>query len=207
MILGIVGSYRRDGTIDQAVSSVLAAAQSRGAETKKIYLLDFHLELCRNCRLCTQEPGTTPGQCPLEDDMPQLIAVLENADGYVIGAPVNVGSVNALTQRFLERLVCYAYWPWGQASPGMRKADAASKKAVLITSSAMPAIMGRLMTGSLKGLKLGAKMLGAKPVAKLFIGLSAMQQHQQLPIKVLRKTDRAAEALMRPKAGFLKRGR
>ena len=38
MILGIVGSYRKGRTIDQAVSWVLAAARTNGAETKKIYL-------------------------------------------------------------------------------------------------------------------------------------------------------------------------
>ena len=57
MILGIVGSYRKRGTIDQAVSSVLAAARTNGAETKKIYLKDLNIGFCNNCRRCTQEPG------------------------------------------------------------------------------------------------------------------------------------------------------
>ena len=53
MILGIVGSYRKGGTIDQAVSSVLAAARTNGAETKKIYLKDLNIRFCNNCRRCT----------------------------------------------------------------------------------------------------------------------------------------------------------
>ena len=194
MILGIVGSYRRQGTIDQAVSSVLAAARLNGAETKKIYLRDFHIELCTNCRLCTQAIGNDPGKCPLKDDMPEFIKEVERADAYVIGAPVNVGNVNALTQKFLERLVCYSYWPWGQAAPQIRN-SVPTKKVVLITSSAMPAILGKLFTGSLRGLKLGAKMIGAKPVSTIFVGLSAIKQREELPKNILRKAHRAAKKL------------
>lgn len=54
-IVGIVGSYRKDGIIDSAVSAILKGAQRRGAETKKIYLVDKDIAFCRNCRKCTQE--------------------------------------------------------------------------------------------------------------------------------------------------------
>lgn len=194
MILGIVGSYRKGGTIDQAVSSVLAAAQTNGSETKKIYLKDLNIGFCNNCRRCTQEPGEAPGLCPLEDDMPELIKEIESADAYVIGTPVNVGNPNALTQRFLERLVCYSYWPWGQTAPKMRKSYPA-KKAVLITSSAMPSLMGKFLTGSIRGLKLGVKMIGAKPVATIYIGLSAMQEKQVLRKSILHKMQKSAKKL------------
>ena len=39
-VVGIVGSYRKDGFIDAAIAQILAAAQSQGAETQKIYLQD-----------------------------------------------------------------------------------------------------------------------------------------------------------------------
>jgi multimeric flavodoxin WrbA len=196
MILGIVGSYRKGGTIDQAVSSVLDAAQLNGAETKKIYLKNLNIGFCNNCRRCTQEPGLAPGHCHLEDDMPELINEIESADAFVIGSPVNVGNANALTQRFLERLVCYSYWPWGQTAPKMRKSCPA-KNAVLITSSAMPYLMGRFLTGSIRGLKLGVKMIGAKPVATIYIGLSAMHEKQTLRKSILRKTQNSVKKLCR----------
>jgi len=194
MILGIVGSYRKGGTIDQAVSSILAAARTNGAETKKIYLKDLNIGFCDNCRRCTQEPFEVPGQCHLEDDMQELFKEIENADAYVIGTPVNVGNANALTQRFLERLICYAYWPWEQAAPKMRKSSP-DKKAVLITSSAMPSLIGKFLTGSIRGLKLGVKMIGAKPVATSYIGLSAMQEKQVLRKSILRKIQNSANKL------------
>lgn len=196
MVLGIVGSYRKGGTIDQAVSTVLAAATERGAATEKIYLLDSRIEFCANCRNCTQQSGPDPGRCFLEDDMAGLIERIEGADALVLGAPVNFGNVNALTQRFLERLVGYSYWPWGQPAPKIRKKDQPPKPAVLVTSSAMPAIMGRLLTGSLRGLKLGADAVGAKPFATLFVGLAAMRERQELPERIIRKARRAGQKLV-----------
>lgn len=49
-VLGIVGSYRRKGYIHGAVDAVLAASESRGAETSKIYLADYDIGFCTNCR-------------------------------------------------------------------------------------------------------------------------------------------------------------
>lgn len=194
-VLGIVGSYRKGGSIDQAVTAVLAAAAADGAATEKIYLLDSHIEFCTNCRSCTQHPGDEPGRCFLEDDMAGLIARIEGADALVFGAPVNFGNVNALTQRFLERLVGYSFWPWGKPAPKMRKQGRPLKPAVLVTASAMPAIMGRLFTGALRGLKLGAAAVGARPVATLYVGLAARQEHPQLPKRMLRKARSAGQRL------------
>lgn len=195
MVLGLVGSYRKGGTIDRAVSSVLSATEELGTKTKKIYLLDLHIEFCSNCRRCTQEPGSSPVRCYHNDDMWDLIQLFEKSDGFVLGAPVNFGNVNALTQRVLERLVCYTYWPWGQPSPQMRKSRHPAKRAVLITSSAMPALMGRCMTGSLRGMKLGAKAMGAKTVDTLYLGLSALQEQQPLNKKLTSRIQRVARKL------------
>jgi hypothetical protein len=70
-----------------------------------------------------------------------------------------------------------------------------AKKAVLITSSAMPSLMGKFLTGSIRGLKIGVKMIGAKPVATIYIGLSAMQEKQVLRKSILRKTQNSAKKL------------
>jgi multimeric flavodoxin WrbA len=172
-VVGIVGSYRKGGTIDSVVSEVLAGAREGGAQVEKIYLLDQRIEFCTNCRRCTQGEGNAPGACIHRDDMPGIIAAIERADALVLGAPVNFGNVNALTQRFIERLVSYAFWPWGQPAPKMRKTGKASKRAVLVTSSAMPAIMGRFATGSLKTLKKAAEVVGARPSDTIYVGLAA----------------------------------
>lgn len=74
--------------------------------------------------------------------MAGILDTLEAADALVIGAPVNFGNVNALTQQFLERCVCYGYWPWNARRPQWRNPQI-SKKAVLVSSSAAPGILAR----------------------------------------------------------------
>jgi hypothetical protein len=127
--------------------------------------------------------------------MSGLLEQIEGANGFVLGAPVNFGNANALTQRFLERLVCYSYWPWGQAAPKMRKTRNSLKPAVLVTASAMPAIMATLLTGSLRGLKLGVRAIGAKPVATICVGHSARQEQPALSERVSRRARRSAKLL------------
>ncbi|TVP69063.1 MAG: flavodoxin family protein [Leptolyngbya sp. LCM1.Bin17] len=176
-VVGIVGSYRKQGTIDQMVSAVLQAAAARGADTEKIYLLDQHIEFCTNCRHCLQQPGPERGACIWQDDMDALLDRLEAADALVLGAPVNCGSVNALTQRFIERTVVYGYWPWGTPAPQFRQTQL-SRKAVLISASAAPGLIGRWVFGSLGSLKGLARRLGAKPVGTLWAGMVNTQGQQ-----------------------------
>jgi multimeric flavodoxin WrbA len=185
-ILGIVGSYRKGGVVDTLVSETLAAAEAAGATTSKIYLLDKKIEFCTNCRSCTQAPGEERGRCIHKDDMEDILKEYDSADGLVIGAPVNFSNVNALTQRFAERLTVFAYWPWGAHAPKMRIKNT-SKKAVLITTTAMPAVMGRIFTGALRTLKLVANALGAKPVATIFLGLVAQREKNAVSQRGLRK--------------------
>jgi FMN-dependent NADH-azoreductase len=193
-ILGIVGSYRKNGIIDSLVSEALASAQEHGAETEKIYLIDSHIEFCTNCRTCTQEPGPEPGTCIHNDDMTDILARYLEADGVVIGAPVNCFNVNAVTRKFMERLTRFAYWPWGQPGPKMREKSRV-KKAVLITSTAMPAFAGRFFTGALRALRLTARTLGAKPIASIFVGMIAQQEKAKPSYKALRKAREAGRKL------------
>lgn len=193
-ILGIVGSYRKNGTIDALVSAALSSAQEHGAETEKIYLIDQHIEFCTNCRNCTQEPGTDPGVCIHHDAMADILDRYMKSDGVVIGAPVNAFNVNAVTRRFMERLVCFTYWPWGQPGYTLRK-KFRGKKAVLITSGAMPGFMGRFFTGAVRALKITAQTMGAKPVASQFVGLSAQNKKPIVPDRALRRAREAGRKL------------
>ncbi len=193
-VLGIVGSYRKGGIVDTLVDETLAAAAENGAETSKIYLLDVPIEFCTNCRDCTQEPGTKRGPCVHDDQMEAVLDQIDACDAVVLGAPVNFFNINALTRRFMERLVCYTYWPWGTMGPKMR-VKTKTKKAVLITSSAMPGFLGRIFTGAMRALKIIAQTMGAKPVATLFVGLIADKPKREPPPKAIRKARAAGRKL------------
>ncbi len=191
-VVGLMGSYRRGGTIDQAVTAVLEAARERGATTAKIDLLDQRIEFCRNCRTCCCEPGPERGKCVIEDDFDGVMRQLESADAIVIGAPVNFGDVNALTRRFLERMVgCYD-WPWERYIPRARALG--KKPAVLVTSSASPGMLTRLIMHPFTTLKVMAKLLGARPIEKIVVG-HALEPKPDVPCAIYRAAARAGMKL------------
>lgn len=169
-VIGIVGSYRKHGIVDAIVTEILAAAEAAGATTETIYLQDQHIEFCRNCRACLQEPGEQRGHCPINDDMAEILEKLDAAQALVLGAPVNFGNVNALTRQFLERCVGAGYWPWGTAAPKLRQPKP-TKPAVLVSSSAAPALIGRWFTGAIAALNHLATMLNAKPIGTVWMGM------------------------------------
>ncbi|MEN6497134.1 MAG: flavodoxin family protein [Thermoguttaceae bacterium] len=178
-ITAIVGTYRKGGVIDSVVDEILTAAKEHGAEVEKVFLLDQRVEFCTNCRSCTQQEGTARGTCCLADDMAAILDRIDASDGLILASPMNFGTVTALMKRFIERLVCYGYWPWGRGIPKER-IRRKTKRAVVVASSAAPAVMGRWLTGIVKLLKSAARLLGARNVETLFIGLVADQPKANL---------------------------
>jgi NAD(P)H-dependent FMN reductase len=185
-IVAIIGSYRKGGAIDSAVEAVLDGARENGAQTHTIYLTDQHIEFCTNCRQCTQTPGEVRVQCTQHDDLEPMLQEIEAADAVVLASPVNYWNVTAIFRRFLERLLGYIYWPWGQNAPKPRNRRQ-PRKAVLVASSGMPGFLIPFTTGAAKALRLAAQSLGAKPVGSLWIGLAAHEPHPKLSARTLKR--------------------
>jgi multimeric flavodoxin WrbA len=202
-VVAIIGTYRKGRVIDTAVCEVLRGAQNRGCETQAIYLLDKHIEFCTNCRTCTQEANVgRRGQCVHNDDMGEILRAVDEADGLVLGAPTNFYNVNALTRRFIERLLPYAWWPWSvKAGPKLRAAQP-DKKAVIVTSMATPAFLARiLIPGPRRALKIAARTVGARVVKSLQFGMVAATPEATLGesdlLRAYRAGERLAESLAR----------
>ncbi|MGA8108309.1 MAG: flavodoxin family protein [Acidobacteriaceae bacterium] len=195
-VVAIVGSYRRGGITDQAVDAVLAGAEQAGAKTHKIFLIEQQIEFCKNCRTCTQAPGETRGGCVHKDDLDSLLREVEGASAVVLGSPVNYYNVTAVFRRFMERLIGYTYWPWGEKLGPVMRVKTRTKKAVLVASSAMPGFLIPFATGAARALKLTAKMVGAKPVGRLWIGMRGAAEKEALPQRVLVKAMRLGRKLV-----------
>ncbi len=196
-VLAIVGSYRKGKVIDSAVDAVLAGAAEAGAQTEKIYLIDAHIEFCDNCRACCQQPGKR-GACRHRDDMDSILDKIERFDAIVFASPMNAFTVTAVTKRFIERMLVYAYWPWGQPGPKMRPVPK-NKKAVIVVSSAMPAIFGRLFVSQMFRLLKGTqKAYGAKVIKTLNFGMVAQTSNWTLPERCLNRCRRAGKQLVTP---------
>jgi NAD(P)H-dependent FMN reductase len=175
----------------------LRGAEAKGAEVVEINLLDKDIEFCDNCRACLQNKEGVRGVCRHDDDMEGILAEIDSADGVVLGSPVNFGTVTALMKMFVERLVVYCYWPWGAKMPGGRGEKPRRKKAVLVTSSACPAILGWvLLPGARKVLKMAAGAMGAKVVKQLYFGMAATHEADTIDEKAKEKCRRAGEKLI-----------
>jgi multimeric flavodoxin WrbA len=184
-VIGIVGSYRKGGVVDKAISEILSAASQNGAEVEKIYLVDKHIRFCTNCRECTQTPGAERGKCILDDDMEVLLLNIETAYSLVIGAPVNFNNITAITRMFMERCVGYVYWPWGIRKPQIRT-PGVGRKVVLVSACSAPARMGRTFKDTLNALKYLANMLGAHSIGQLLID-EVNEDNMDIPEKMLKK--------------------
>ena len=195
-LLALVGSYRKGGMIDSLVDEMLGVAADAGVAVRKVYLGDVEIAFCRNCRRCTQAPGPARGVCDLQDELAALLETIDQADGLILASPVNFFTVTAVTKRFVERLVCGAYWPWGQMAPKLRVLHP-RRPALLVTSCAMPGFLARLATNVLRVLKAAAAALGFRPVGSLVVGLAARSERPILSGRTRRKAHRVARRLVR----------
>lgn len=186
-ILIINGSYRQGGITDQAVAALKQALTNYGLNTDTVNLREQKIEFCLNCRECMQNPGSAPEPCVQDDEMTSIVAKIEAADGYVLAAPTNLGSVTAIFKRFMERLAVYAYWPWGANGPEYRKDDQPRKKAIIVTSSAAPRILGRWIFGTTRQLKYTADIMGADTIGVLYSGLIAKEPNFEIPPSIEKK--------------------
>lgn len=147
-VLSVSGSYRKGKTIDtlvgRAIEGVLAAAP--GATVDSVFLKDKHIEYCRNCMTCrNDDPAKPRATCVIPDDMQEIYPLLEAADAFIFGTPVNIGAETAILKAFLER-VC-----WVMARPGCHPLkgcpeprSARRKRAIVIVSAGVvPTILRR----------------------------------------------------------------
>ena len=133
--------------------------------------------------------------CQIDDDVRSIVALADQSEALVLASPVNMYDVTAVTRMFLERLIPCGYWPWGQGGPTWRNREPA-RLSILITSTAMPAIMARYFTRSMKSLKDMSKCLCAKPVDRVYLGMMASRLDQPLPDRAKRRVRRAAGRLL-----------
>ena len=120
-ILGISGSPRRGGNTETLLDKALEAAESKGAEVKKIILNELKFSPCQEC-----EDIRKDGTCPVEDDMRLVYPQVREADGIIIASPIFFGSVSAQTKMFIDRFQCLwvAKNIFKSVEPGKKKAGA-----------------------------------------------------------------------------------
>jgi multimeric flavodoxin WrbA len=99
-ILAIHGSPRTIRSSTRRLAGfVLAGAADAGAETEMIDLAEYRITPCTACEACTLN-----GVCVNDDDMPALVARLNEADALVFGSPVYIDNITGQMKIFFDRL-------------------------------------------------------------------------------------------------------
>ena len=104
-----VGSPNRGGATHGAARHFLDALESFGdVHGEIVWLRDYHVEVCRGCKSCTDRGEE---RCPLRDDRDLLIDKMMGSDGVVFAAPNYSFQVPALMKIFLDRLAFLFHRP------------------------------------------------------------------------------------------------
>jgi multimeric flavodoxin WrbA len=99
-ILALIGSPRKGSNTDTLVDKILAGAVDNGNSFEKIYLYDFDISACVDCRKCKRSDFN----CAIQDGMSQVYPKFEKADLIIFGTPVYWYGPTAKTKLLIDRM-------------------------------------------------------------------------------------------------------
>lgn len=74
-----------------------------------IDLYDLDYKGCKSCFHCKKIEGKYYGNCPIKDDLRQLLPKIWECDGLIIASPIYFTNITGQTRSFLERLLFPKY--------------------------------------------------------------------------------------------------
>ena len=124
-VLALVGSPRKGGNTDLLVEQVLEGCRSRGYGARKLYLYEYTISLCLDCRSCKKGDFV----CCLQDEMEQIYSLIAEADVIIFGTPVYWYGPTGQMKLFIDRL-----------RPFVENKKLRGKRAVVVAPSAEGAV-------------------------------------------------------------------
>jgi multimeric flavodoxin WrbA len=117
----LLGSPRKGGNTDQLVEQILKAARTKGHKTEKLYLYDYTISLCVDCRNCKKGDYV----CCINDEMQQIYPKMEEANVIIFGTPVYWYGPTAKMKMLIDRM-----------RPFVANGKLRNRKAVVVAPSA-----------------------------------------------------------------------
>ena len=100
-LLIINGSPRKKGLISQMLRIFHEQAIASGIEVTEVYANDLQIKPCMGCMACRSKR-----HCVLpEDDAQRVLALIQQADAIVIGAPCYWGNIPGQLKLLFDRIV------------------------------------------------------------------------------------------------------
>ena len=120
-ILALVGSPRQGGNTDLLVERLLNGAKSKGHDIKKLYLYDYNISLCTDCRNCKKGDYV----CCINDEMSTFFEAMKSSDVIVFGSPIYWYGPTAKMKMLIDRM-----------RPFVENKKLSGKRVVIVSSSA-----------------------------------------------------------------------
>jgi multimeric flavodoxin WrbA len=117
----LLGSPRKGGNTDQLVEQILKAARTKGHKTEKLYLYDYTISLCVDCRNCKKGDYV----CCINYEMQQIYPKMEEANVIIFGTPVYWYGPTAKMKMLIDRM-----------RPFVANGKLRNRKAVVVAPSA-----------------------------------------------------------------------
>ncbi len=108
-ILAIIGSPRKGNTykICQSFEDKVTKIDPT-ISIEYLFLKDKNIKICRGCHVCLLKGGEF---CPLKDDIPEIINLLKEVDGFIVTSPGYSQHVPAIMKNFIDRLTYICHTP------------------------------------------------------------------------------------------------
>ncbi len=104
-VIAINGSPRKTWNTATLLENALKGAESAGAKTELVHLYDLDYKGCTSCFACKLKDGKSYGKCAMNDDLTPILERMAEADAFILGSPVYLGTATGEMRSFLERLV------------------------------------------------------------------------------------------------------
>ncbi len=167
-LLIINGSPRKKGLISQMLRIFHEQAIASGIEVTEVYANDLQIKPCMGCMACRSKR-----HCVLpEDDAQRVLALIEQADTIVIGAPCYWGNIPGQLKLLFDRIV----YGMMRDTPRFPEPLMKGKRLVCISTSTTPFPFNILMNqshGAIRALREIGRFSGWKIVATIERGGTA----------------------------------
>lgn len=187
-LLIINGSPRKKGLISQMLRIFHEQAIATGVEVTEVYANDLQIKPCMGCMACRSKR-----HCVLpEDDAQRVLALIQQADAIVIGAPCYWGNIPGQLKLLFDRIV----YGMMRDTPRFPEPLMKGKKAVFISTCTTPFPFNILMNqsrGAIRALREIGRFSGWKIVDTIERGGTA--QHPQLTLRDINTCNKAFRKL------------
>ena len=99
-ILALNGSARKRGNTDILIDRILKGSKEKGHKSEKLYLYDYEILPCMDCRDCKKENYA----CTLNDGMKKIYPKMEKADLIIFGTPNYWNGPTAKMKLLIDRM-------------------------------------------------------------------------------------------------------